>query len=300
MPVPIRTEAEIDGIARAGEIGARALAAGFAAARPGASTREVDRAVEREIRAAGARAIFRGLRPAPHAPPFSGVACVCLNEEAVHAVPRDDRLIRAGDLLTIDTGIELDAWCADLAWTEPVAPGEGPAPGRSERLASAARAVVEAALAAIAPGVRWSAVSAGVLAKAQELGFDLIPGFAGHGIGRRLHEPPRARLERPAVEPGSDDDFTLRPGMVLTVEPILTEPVRTEPEPEPDAPVRDSARHPGTSPPEPPATMDMGDGWTVATRGGGWACHEERTVAVVRGGCRVLTPRWEVVGLENR
>ncbi len=287
MPVPIRTTSEIDAIARAGEVGAGALRVAFAGARPGATTAELDRLAAGVIRDAGARAVFKGLPAGPGGPLFPASICVCVNDQIVHGIPASERRLEPGDLLTIDVGVELNGWCADMAWSR-VVPGGVPegASGtgrRGERLASAARAVVASAVGAIGPGVRWSAVSAIVQSEAERMGFDLIPGFAGHGLGRALHEPPRAKLERPPVVPGSADDFTLRPGMVLTVEPILVEPIRVErilvESAQPEAGRASSAK-----------TVDLADGWTVATGDGRWACYEERAVAVVRGGARVLTP----------
>jgi len=279
VPIPIRTRSEMDAIARAGELAARAIRAAADAVRPGITTAELDALAGETVLRGGGEAVFRGVRAkGDRGRPFPGAACVSVNEVLVHGLP-GARALEPGDLVTIDVGVRLADWCADAAWTC-VVPGGGPGanPGsvaeRGECLREAARTLTGEAIAMIRPGLAWSAVSGFVEARARALGCALAPGFAGHGVGRALHEPPRAKLESPAVQPGSADDFTLRPGMVLTVEPIVVELGSGG---EADEAVR---------------CVDLADGWSVASADGRWGCYEERTVGVVRGsgGARVLTP----------
>lgn len=226
-----------------------------ASIRPGQTSREVDATARRALGDAGLEPVLDGYRSG-NSPAFPGAACVCINEEVVHSVP-SDRIIRDGDLVTLDVAGRVSGWCADAAVTVVVGQSDPQRAG----LCAAAREVLDSALASIAPGVRWGEVAARAAQTSQRLGYRLISGYDGHGIGRDLHEPPRAALALAADAHSAD--FVLRPGMVLTVEPVLTS---------------GSGR-----------VVTLDDGWTVLTTDRAPACHEERTVAVVRTGCRVLT-----------
>lgn len=252
--IPIRAPAEIDAIARAGAVVASTLDDLTAAAQPGVATIDLDALARRLLRRAGAIPLFPGFVQRD-APPFPSAICVCINQEATHGVPGPRRL-EPGDLVTIDLGASLAGWCADASRVVVLGADRADRAGH----ARAARAATDAATAAMAPGVLWSAAADAARLSAEAAGFRLVPGYAGHGVGRALHEPPRAPMY-----PGPKDDFTLRAGMVLTVEPILV------------------AGQVGVAVRE--------DGWTVATADGSDACQVEETVAVVRGGVRVLTSR---------
>ena len=261
MAIPVYAPHEIDGIERAAEVVSRAIDAALAGCVDGTTTREVSAAAERVLAEAGAEPLFPDQRDGGEA--FGAVACVCVNDEVVHARP-GDRALLAGGVVTVDVGARFDGWCADLARSTVVG-GDGVgsdserAPGVNDGpLLTAARDVLHAALGALKPGGSWSNVATAVRDRARSLGVYLIDGFCGHGIGWELHEPPAAKF----VDPGPDDDFVLRPGMVFTLEPIVcTRPVGT---------VLDAL------------------GWTVRTRDGSPACYEERMVAITRSGPRVL------------
>ncbi len=266
MSIPIRTPAEIDAIARAARVVRRALDAAVDALRPGVTTIFVAHAASRALRDAGAESLFDresddAGRTFPHA------VCICVNEQAVHGVP-GDRTLESHDLVTIDLGGRLDGWCADLARSAVVG-------GASDGLLDAARVLTDLACGLCQPGACWGDVARAVAANADKLGVYLLDGFAGHGIGRELHEQPVARLgplhERAATAGGgssqptgcrSNHDLILRPGMVLTVEPIVCN--------------------------RPVGTVLDADGWTVRTRDGSRACYAERMVAITRAGPRIL------------
>lgn len=255
MPVPLRSPDEIDSIGRTGRLLWSALGQVIDAIRAGQTSREVESRARRALALHGLEPLLEGYR-AGASPPFPGVACVCINEEAVHAVP-SGRIIRDGDLVTIDLAGRFSDWCADAARSVIVgADSQGHAV-----LHDATCKALDAALCRIGPGVRWSEVAAGAATAAEGFGFRLVRGYDGHGIGRDLHEAPRAALA--ALDTAAPHDFVLRPGMVITIEPVLTS---------------GSAR-----------VVTLDDGWTVVTADRAPSCHEERTVAVVRGGRRVLT-----------
>lgn len=285
--IPIRTASEIDAIARAGRLVAEILGELLDAARPGVETRELDQRARAMLAHTGATPLFTGFVPAgKQGPGFPASICVCVNDEVTHGVP-GPRVLEAGDLVCIDLGASIDGWCADasrarvVGSAEPSAGADGCSPDASEtlqareRLIRDAHSATDAGIAAIAPGVRWSSVADAVRASADRAGCGVVGGYSGHGIGRQLHEPPRAPMFL-----GPKEDFVLRAGIVLTVEPILVGPARGT-----------SARADGEGRGRPVSLLMRPDGWTVATADGADACQIEQTVAVTDGGSRVLTLR---------
>lgn len=252
--VTIHAPKDIAALDRAAGLAWRAARAGLHALAADLTTEAVAHVVRRVITDGGGRPAFEGYRPAGADRPYPGVACISVGEEAVHAPPGPRRL-RPGDLVTIDVGVELDGWYGDVAESTVLPGGKS---GGGAILAASRRAVARG-VRACGPGVRWSHVARTIRAAAAEADLAVLPGYTGHGVGRALHEPPRADCQTRAGDAG---DFLLLPGMVLTIEPILTTPgVRVE---------------------------HAEDGWTVRTSDGSPACHIERTIAVTRRGPRVL------------
>lgn len=260
MAIPIKSPDEIDAIARAGALLWRILETAIGHLGPGMTTAEVDAAIEEQIREGGAVPVMRGYRGRNgDAPPFPGVSAISINEEVVHAIP-GPRIIRGGDLLTIDCALSLGGWCCDAAISTVV----GEATDGRTGLVEAARAAVWACIDAAAAGRKWSEVAAAGVRACRAQGAEVHPEFAGHGIGRRLHEQPEVSFNPRLQSAGAGGlDFVLRPGMVLTIEPVV---------------VRAQTR-----------MIGMDDGWTVVTADRSPAAHEERTIAVGRRGARVLT-----------
>lgn len=247
---------EVVRVEAAARVARHALAAAIRATLPGATTREVGEVARAAILARGARPAFEGYHPPGTREAFPAAACVCINDEALHAPP-SERRIRVGDLVTIDVGAERGGWFADLADTVVVGdPGSAP---EAWAVRTACRAALARAVRIARPGVRWSEVARAIRAEAARRDLAPLPNAAGHGIGRRLHEPPAAN---PATRPGSPDDFVLLPGMVLTIEPLLARP--------------------GV------ATSTGRDGWTRRTTDGSLTAHAERMVHIARAGARFL------------
>jgi methionyl aminopeptidase len=254
MAIPIKTPGEIAAMRSSGRLAWLVVQALAAACRPGVTSRELDELARKIIAEHGLQSLLLGYKSAEGVE-YPGAACVCINEEVVHAVP-SDRIVRQGDLVTIDVAIrDASGWCADAATTIAAGGGE-----RGVRLAALAKSCLDAAIASARPGVRWSDVVAAANARLAGSGCVLLGGYCGHGIGREMHEPPRLCFGAEAAP----EDFRLQPGMVVTLEPI----------------VRESAA----------AVVTLDDGWTVVTENRAWAAHEERTVAITRRGCEVLTP----------
>ncbi len=257
-----RTRGEIGAIAATGQAVAAALEAGRRAATPGVSTALVAEAVETELEERGVEAILRTEFG------FPSVCCTSVNETVIHGIPSDRRL-EDGDLLSIDVAGRLDGWCADAAITLPV----GAIDASRARLLGEASAVLDTALEAMRPGRRWSEVAGRIQSCLERSGYATLTGWTGHGVGRDLHEAPAVPSTITAGLLGQGD-FTLLPGMVLAIEPVL---VLQAPPPA----VGRCAR--GV------ATLRGDDAWSVATASGAPACHVEHTIAVSARGAEVLT-----------
>ena len=247
-----RSASEIAGIGRAGEIVSAALQVAVDLVEPGVATWQLDAAVSAVLASAGAEAIFRG---AAGETPFPAASCVSVNQQALHGIP-GDRVLRGGDLVTIDPGCRFEGWCADAARSV----GVGTLGIAAEALLAGGRRALEVALEVLAERGRGSDVVERVHAEVSGLQLRLIEGPAGHGIGRALHEDPLAGWQRPPAA-----DFDVVDGLVLAVEPVVT--------------TGDGRL--ALSP----------DRWTLETLDKHPAVHFEQTVAVTSGGVEILT-RW--------
>ena len=243
----IETAEELAGLRAAGRVVAQALAGMRRHARPGVTTAELDAVSERVFRRAGA-----------HSGPqvdygFPGVSCISVNDEAVHGVPGRRRL-RDGDLVKLDVTAELDGFYADACVSVPV----GRPTEKTAALAETARLALARALRVARAGRPLNAIGATIQGTATERGHAVCTDLMGHGIGRRIHEPPHvpnhfvASLSQP-----------LTAGLVLTIEPIVTAGCGR---------VRLAS-----------------DGWTVRTVDRAVAAHVEHTIVVTDGEPIVLT-----------
>jgi methionyl aminopeptidase len=203
----IESQADLDGLTRAGRVVALAIAAMRKSLRPGMSTKDLDDV--------GARVFLQhGARSAPQlAYDFPGVNCISLNDEAVHGVPSPRRFIARGDLVKIDVTAELDGYMADAAIT--VEAGSWtPAKQRLLRAAAGAlRRGLRAARAGATAGTVGEAIGSAVALR----GYRVIPELGGHGIGRTIHEAPSI-----PNYPDPHATTALTEGLVVTVEPIIT------------------------------------------------------------------------------
>ena len=250
MSVTIYGPREIAAIERAGAAAAATLAWVGGRLRPGVTTATIDRWVREDTARRGGRPSQLGYHGFP--------ASVCTSRNAVvcHGVPREDEVLREGDIVNVDVTTELDGYHGDTSATFFV--GEPSAEVR--RLVEAAEACLALGLAALQPGARLGDVGAAIVAHAARLGLGVVRDYCGHGIGRQMHEAPQV----PHVG-RAGTGLRLRPGMVLTVEPMLTL---------------------GTA-----DVRVLDDGWTVVTADGRWSAQAEHTVAITEVGPRVLTRR---------
>lgn len=254
-PRVLKSDGQLRRMRQAGRIVRAALDAATAACVPGATTGEVDAAAAAVIARRGGVGVLRGYAGPSRA--FPACTCVSVNEQVVHGVP-GRRMLEDGDIVTVDCAAAVDGWCCDAA----VAVEVGRVGSEQRRLVEAAELALATAILMIRPGRRWSEIASTMQAVAEDAGYGIVPGFVGHGIGRRLHEPPQVpSLITPEFL--RHHDFVLRSGMTLAIEPILA---------------LGSLR-----------TRTLADGWTVVTADGEPACHVEETVAVTPEGAMRLT-----------
>lgn len=237
---------------RAGLVVADALDAVRAAIRPGVTTKELDAIAEDRIRSAGATPSFLGYAH----PPYPASTCISVNDEVVHGIP-GRRVLRAGDVVSVDCGAIVQGWHGDAAFTM-VIPGDD---GHVAPADAALSAVTEEALwrgiAAFATGQRLVAIGTAVEDHVHGR-YGLVEDYGGHGIGTAMHQDPHVLNYRT-----SDKGPKLRAGMCLAIEPMLTLGG--------------------------PGTQVAADQWTVVTVDGSKAAHWEHTTARLDGGVWVLT-----------
>ena len=247
--IHLKTPDEIDVIARGGAIIADFLVEVRPRIQPGISTLELDGFADDFIRAHdGAVPAFKGLYG------FSGSVCTSLNEEVVHGIPKGDRILEDGDIISIDIGVRLDGWCSDSAWTFPV----GDIDERERHLMEVTKDALDRAVSSAIVEGSVGDIGAAVVKTVKGTGLSIIRDLVGHGVGREVHEAPQ--VPNFGV---SGTGPALREGMVLAIEPMLSC---------------------GT-----PDIQTLDDRWTVVTRDGTRSAHFEHTVAVTSAGPRVLT-----------
>jgi methionyl aminopeptidase len=244
---------------RAGAVVADVLSQLQKIAAPGMTTAYLDGIALRMTTAAGAEALFKGVRGPQARKPFPGAICASVNEQVVHGIPSESVVLREGDILSLDFGVRLNGYCGDAALTVPI----GRVSEENHRLMDTTKDVLEIAIQKSRPGVRWSEVAGLMQRHAESAGFSVVRDFVGHGIGTKMHEDPK--VPNFVSEELLADDIWLAEGMVLAVEPMINA---------------------GTY-----AVKTLGNGWTVVTRDGKCSAHFEHTIAVVKGGCEVLTKK---------
>jgi methionyl aminopeptidase len=243
----VKSPEDLAAMRRAGRAAAQALEMVVQSVRPGVTTGDLDRIAEDRIRALGGVPAFLGYRG------FPASICTSVNDEVVHGIP-GSRVLQEGEIISLDLGAVIDGFHGDLAVTVPV----GEVSPAVARLLQVTREALEVGIRAVRRDGRLGDVSAAIQRYVEKHGFSVVREFAGHGIGRRLHEEPQIpNFGRPG------NGVVLRPGMTLAIEPMVN---------------MGSAE----------VVMDP-DGWTVRTRDQQPSAHFEHTVAVGDDGPIVLT-----------
>ena len=243
---------EIDKMRKAGRIVAGTIDRVLATVRPGVTTAQLDEVAEAYILEQRATPSFKWYRGT-----FPASICTSLNDEIVHGIPSKKRVVREGDVLSLDFGAIWDGFHADSAVT--IVVGDPGSPD-AEKLVRVTEEALEAGISQIRPGGRLSDIGAAVQQVAEGAGFSVVREYVGHGIGRALHEDPQiANYGDPGRGP------VLKPGLVVAVEPMVNVG--------------------GWE------TRVLADDWTVVTEDGSLSAHFEHTIAVTEDGHEVLTAR---------
>jgi methionyl aminopeptidase len=247
--ITLKSAREIAIMARAGAIVARTLDLVGTLVRPGVSTEDLDREAERFIRThQGATPSFKGLYG------FPKTLCISINEEIVHGIPSPTRILREGNIVSVDVGVYLEGFHADSARTFPV----GQVSPEADRLLTATREALAAGIAQAKLGNHVGDIGHAVQGVAEAAGFGVVRELVGHGVGTRMHEDPQVPNHgQPRRGP------RLQIGMTLAIEPMITA---------------------GSY-----ATKVLDDKWTVVTADASLAAHFEHTVAITANGPRILT-----------
>lgn len=249
-----KTQEEIAGLRAAGKLLAEALRHVATLVAPGVTTASLDLAAEKFIRDAGATPAFLNYQPEGASYAFPAALCVSINDEVVHGIPSDERVVQAGDLVMIDLGLSVEGYFADAAIT--VCAGECDEKGTL--LIRATEEALKAALRVVKPGARMGDVSAAIESVAKKYKLGVVEDLGGHSLGRVPHEGPFVPNAGKAGK-----GVVLEEGLVLAIEPIFTE---------------------GGGDIELAA-----DEWTYVTADGSRSAETEHTVLVTKDGCEVLT-----------
>jgi methionyl aminopeptidase len=223
--------------------------------REGVTTQDLEAAAEKMIRDAGARPAFKGYYVPAAGAKYPYVLCTSVNEEIVHGMPSAKRVLKSGDIVSIDTGVELNGYYGDSAITLPV----GEVSPETGRLLEVTEGALELAIDKARPGSRLSDICGAVERHVESNGFSVVREYVGHGIGTRLHEEPQI----PNYVDRKGENPRLKEGMVLAIEPMVN-----------------AGR---------PESRVLADHWTAVAKDGSYSAHFEHCVAVTANGPWVLT-----------
>jgi len=234
---------------RAGQVVREVLELLRSHVKPGATTLDLEKVAADRLAELGVKAAFKGYHGYPC------VLCASVNSEVVHGIPSAKRVLKEGDIVSLDFGAFVDGYCGDAAITVPV--GEKIDP-ETTRLLKVTEESLQAAIKVVRPGATLGDVGAAVQGVVEAEGFSVVRDFVGHGIGVHMHEDPQVPNFGQAGR-----GMKLRAGMVIAIEPMVNAG-------KPDVVVLD-------------------DGWTTVTADGSMSAHFEHSVAVTANGARVLT-----------
>ncbi len=252
--ITLRSKREIEKMHVAGQLVRQAHQKVAELVKPGVTTAVLDKAVDDLFTEAGAIALFKGV---PGKVPFPAATCISVNDEVVHGIP-SQRILKEGDIVSVDTGARIGGWCGDSAWTYAV----GEISDEAKRLMEVTERALQVAIELLPVKKRWSQVAKEMQNEVEAAGFSVITTLVGHGIGTTMHEEPQVP-NYDSREFRQKGDFDLRPGLVLAVEPMVS--VGRE----------DLYLH--------------GDGWTLSTKDRSLTAHFEHTLALTTSGVRILT-----------
>ena len=246
--VVYKTPAQIDQMKEAGRLSAKVLRKLGEAIEPGVSTLELDAYAEKLIALEGGKPSFKGYGG------FPGTICASPNEMVVHGIPSADVVLAEGDVLSIDTGATVNGWVGDNAWTFPV----GRINAEKQQLLAVTEAALWAGIEQAVVGNCLGDIGAAIQEVAESHGFSVIREYVGHGIGRKMHEPPHVPNYGKKGR-----GLVLEPGLVIAIEPMIAAGKRK--------------------------VHTLRDGWGVVTNDRRPAAHFEKTVAITENGPVIIT-----------
>jgi methionyl aminopeptidase len=248
LAVVLKSTQEIEKMRRAGQVVREVLELVRALVKPGATTFDLEKAAQERLNQLGVKAAFKGYHG------FPCVLCTSVNSEVVHGIPSPKRVLKQGDIVSVDFGVVVDGYYGDAAITVPV----GKVAPDAERLLKVTEASLHAGIAAVKPGATLGDVGAAVQGVVEREGFSVVRDFVGHGIGAQMHEEPQVPNFGEAGR-----GMKLRTGMVIAIEPMVNAGK--------------------------PDVVVLSDGWTAVAKDGSMSAHFEHTVAVTTDGARILT-----------
>ena len=248
VAVVLKSSKEIEKMRRAGQIVREVLELVRSLVKPGATTFDLEKAADERLKELGVKAAFKGYHG------FPCVLCTSVNSEVVHGIPSPKRVLKQGDIVSVDFGVVVDGYYGDSAITVPV----GAIDAKAARLLKATEESLKAGIAAVRPGATLGDVGAAVQGVVEREGFSVVRDFVGHGIGSQMHEDPQVPNFGQAGQ-----GMKLKAGMVIAIEPMVN-----------------AGR---------PDVMVLDDGWTAVAKDGSMSAHFEHTVAVTADGARILT-----------
>lgn len=252
--VIIKTKQEIDDLREGGHRLARVLQAVSKKVKPGISTKELDDYAEKLIREGGDEPAFKGYRPygAPFA--FPATLCVSVNNEVVHGIPTDKKILKEGDIVSLDCGLKHKGLFTDHAITVPV----GKVNKEAKKLMDATRESLYVGIEAAKGGAKTGDIGYAVQSYVKPFKYGIVRILSGHGVGKAIHEDPYI----PNFGK-KNTGVVLKPGMVVAIEPMLNL---------------------GTD-----DVILLGDGYTYKTRDGALSAHFEHTILITEGEPEILT-----------
>lgn len=251
--ITLKSEREFEKMAVAGGCVAAVHEAVRVAAKPGVTLKELDDIAAAVTRDWNCIPSFLGYQPSPLQPPYPGHLCLSVNDVIVHGIPSKDRL-RSGDVLSVDAGAIFEGFHGDAAFSI----GIGEVSAEAARLIGATEEAMWAGIFQVAPGNRLGDIGAAVQEVGNRHNLGIVREYVGHGIGRQMHEEPQVSNFGVAGR-----GLKMRVGMALCIEPMFnlgTWETRVDP-----------------------------DRWTVRTADGSLSAHFEHTVAITRGGVKLMT-----------
>lgn len=250
-----KTAAELEKMRRSGLLVWQILQKLKDVAVEGATTMDLEVNAAKMIADAGAKPAFKGYYVPAAGSAFQFVLCTSVNSEIVHGMPNSKRVLKKGDIVSIDTGVKLDGYYGDSAVTVPI----GEVSDSTKRLLKVTQEALEMAIDRVRNGNRLFDICGTVEQHVTANGFSVVREYVGHGIGTQLHEEPQV----PNYIDRKNENPRLKPGMVLAVEPMVNAGG--------------------------PEAVVLKDKWTAVTKDGSYSAHFEHCIAVTENGPWVLT-----------